>query len=477
MATDPTNNNDTGGGSGESDLTGLLEGIVATMLVDDPEGHSSSLSSLVPDFSSVTELSTRQIKAVFYLQPCMAVLSIIGNALILQSIWRRRLYDSVYGRLMLGVSVSNCITVTTLALEPLAVPAEHLLGPYGARGNQQTCTAAGFCLLFGLSSNIFYLASLMLHFVLTICYKFREEWIKKRLEPFFHILALSISLGFSLTGLILELFNPLGVVPGICFIQDLPQGCTEMDFVECQRGESADQFMWRFVLGPGLILYAFLNVCLVLVYRKVLQRASESQRISRRIHWRFSTFKHYKAVERQSSFYAINYFLSLGLTFMLPLAMRIVDPLEHQQAFYRIQVVNATIWPLQGFFSFIIFTLPRYAEIAGRNIEEPRWWILRQAVFSKRASDKIRGKHSQSSSTVLQSFSVRTVPNQNIIIEETPSSSSPDNDKLDGVALEAVASSSSMESRPASAPPQHNDEAGGDGEPSPSSLLEITTAR
>jgi hypothetical protein len=337
-----------------------------------------------PSFQDVTDLSDTQIRVAVILPCLMAIFSVIGNVLILYAIITRKMYSGVYGRLMIGFTLSSLMVSLIIMIGPLPV-VEQVFGEYGAVGNTASCSTAGFFLQIAFTSNMLYLASLMSHFVMSIRYGYSEEFIKKKLELVSHTVSIIISLFTGALGLELQSFNPSGVVPNMFFLSPYPRGCEITKLIPCQRGEKAPTLMMAFITIPVLCCYLFLNICLFLVFNAVWKRAQAS---SLRI---MSTFKHFKTVEQQSSLYAISFFFTYGLVVILPLARTIIEnPLKHQKTLYILQMTVQLSRTLQGVFNWIIFTLPRYKQIShGLEEDQSFWCTLMQVVFWKEDSHQI----------------------------------------------------------------------------------------
>jgi hypothetical protein len=285
---------------------------------------------------------------------------------------------------MIGFTLSSLVISLIIVIGPLPV-VEEVFGEYGAMGNTASCSTAGFFLQIAFTSNMLYLASLMSHFVMSIRYRYSEDFIKQKLELVSHLVSITMALLTGVLGLAFQSFNPSGIVPNMCFLSAYPRGCDTSELIQCQRGEKATTLMLAFINIPVLCCYLFLNICLFLVFNTVWKRVKDS---SIRI---MSTFKQYKTVEQQSSLYAVSFFFTYGLVVILPLARTIIDnPLEHQKTLYILQMTVQLSRTLQGVFNWIIFTLPRYKQIShGTKEDQSFWCTLKQVIFWKEDSHQI----------------------------------------------------------------------------------------
>jgi hypothetical protein len=92
-------------------------------------------------------------------------------------------------------------------------------------------------------------ASLCVYYVLTIKYSFSDTKIVKRVEPYLIAVPILFSLSTGLLGVAWDLFNPVNVAPGGCYISGpYPYGCENDEDTECLRGVPPAPFTTETVL-------------------------------------------------------------------------------------------------------------------------------------------------------------------------------------------------------------------------------------
>jgi hypothetical protein len=185
-------------------------------------------SSFTPPFSE------RQLKAVAIVPKLAAFPSILGSLFIIQHVLRsKERRNRVYHRILLFMGIHDFIHAIKAFVSTWPIP-EGTSFVYGARGNTATCTAAGFLGQGGSLTSIFYNGSLTLFFLLVVRYGWKEERIKRTVEPWLHIVPCAVGWSTAIAGIPLSLYNAFGWT---CWINSYPFGC--IDNVNCERGDNA----------------------------------------------------------------------------------------------------------------------------------------------------------------------------------------------------------------------------------------------
>jgi hypothetical protein len=157
-------------------------------------------------------------------------------------------------RALLGMSFVDVLATTGWWLSNWAVPAST--GNLGL-GNVASCNFQGFLLQLAIGAPL-YNCSLALYYLLVIRYNWTNAQLVK-IERFVHAAILSFSIGTSIAGLPLTMYNRVGTV---CWVVGSPPDCgnsiTEFnEEVTCDRGDHA----WLF----GVFLFYFpLWLCVLL---------------------------------------------------------------------------------------------------------------------------------------------------------------------------------------------------------------------
>ena len=108
----------------------------------------------------------------------------------------------------------------------------------------------------------------------------REQGIARHVEPVLHVMIPLIVVGSSVLGVVYDLFNPLLVMAGLCWIFEYPVGCTDDPTMDCQRGGGSDgRWVGKFLINgiTGLSLLAVL-VSMPLICWRVYTRERKMAR-------------------------------------------------------------------------------------------------------------------------------------------------------------------------------------------------------
>mmetsp|Transcript_16193 Transcript_16193/g.39587 ORF Transcript_16193/g.39587 Transcript_16193/m.39587 type:complete len:260 (-) Transcript_16193:1396-2175(-) len=194
-------------------------------------------------------------------------LSIWGSGSIIRAIWtdRKVKMRRVYQRLMLGLSIMDFISSVSLVVTmPWLAPAE--LGNelvFQAYGNFTTCAISAFFYNF-MQGAACYSGCLAILFLSQVRYEVGERKFAHRAEPFFHAISILVPVASGTIGAVTGQLNPNTGIPGLCYIQEYPVGCTENEDIPCIRGELAKDSSRLFgmvtVAGFVVILIAMLLI-------------------------------------------------------------------------------------------------------------------------------------------------------------------------------------------------------------------------
>eukprot|EP00553_Chaetoceros_curvisetus_P015258 CAMPEP_0204645080 /NCGR_PEP_ID=MMETSP0718-20130828/1927_1 /ASSEMBLY_ACC=CAM_ASM_000674 /TAXON_ID=230516 /ORGANISM="Chaetoceros curvisetus" /LENGTH=149 /DNA_ID=CAMNT_0051666825 /DNA_START=114 /DNA_END=559 /DNA_ORIENTATION=+ len=146
-------------------------------------------------------------------------------------------------------------------------PSDSKYRIWNVRGNEVTCDAQGFLIIFGMGGGLFYNAMLNLYFVAVVKYGKSEDYIRNKIEPFLHGVPIVVGLAMSIVGLVGNHINDGG--GGICnWSAHYPPHCQGYGVgdvrdgfeIPCYRGsEGADTFLISQMVGlliPGVIIIA-----------------------------------------------------------------------------------------------------------------------------------------------------------------------------------------------------------------------------
>ena len=144
-------------------------------------------------------------------------ISIMSSAAIVWHILRsHKGLSSTYHRLVFGLCVGDLMFSFAFAFSSTPVPKEmQYLIPI-ARGNVRSCAAQGFFLTVGIVIASFYNCVICLYYLSIITYNKKDDYIKRKLEPWFHGVPIVSAIVIGITGVIVKQYNNDGI-GGLCY--------------------------------------------------------------------------------------------------------------------------------------------------------------------------------------------------------------------------------------------------------------------
>ena len=341
-----------------------------------------------------------QTKISSSLQICSGILSTIGSSLIIYVIRSNRgNKQSMYYRLMMGLSIVDLFTSLAYAVNSLASPV-GTPNTWFAYGNQVTCVIQGVFFQIGLAV-MFYNSALMLYFVLRIRYQKPESWLQDNIERSIHIIIILIAVVPSIIGIRLGVFNNIGV---ICYVAAYPRGCDLTDTISCDRGEYAKEFLWSTSLSWFIVNFIWLCVSVVIVWRTVQKNEQRMMQkynfavTSSNCHARISITEDNRTPKRhqnvltktieirnQAIRYVIIFFLCYFWSFLLQVKIirnpRLLEFVRYASSFFH---------PLQGFLNLFNFVFLRVKRIRRRQNARNIFYALYLVIFKTETELKQR---------------------------------------------------------------------------------------
>jgi hypothetical protein len=154
--------------------------------------------------------------------------------------------STTYHRLVFGLCIGDILASFGFALGSTMVPKEmNYLAP-SAQGSMTTCTAQGFIFAVGSNFANLYNCSICLYYLSIIRYNKKDEYIRNKLEPWFHGISIIIPL---VVGFILIAMKGYNAYGPFCFMgpNDAPHcigyknGETPEGFsIPCGRGDGGE---------------------------------------------------------------------------------------------------------------------------------------------------------------------------------------------------------------------------------------------
>ena len=167
-----------------------------------------------------------------------ASISIIGSAAIIWHILRsHKGLASTYHWLVFRLCVGDLMSSFAWALNSTAAPKEVQYLIPSARGNVATCAAQGCIVTAGITMATFYNCSICVYYLSVVTFNKKDEYIKRKLEPWFHGVPVISAIMIGIIGLIMKQYNTnYWVTNGI-----IPEGFT----IPCGRGDTASGNLFK----------------------------------------------------------------------------------------------------------------------------------------------------------------------------------------------------------------------------------------
>ena len=192
--------------------------------------------------------------------------------------------SSTYHRLVFGLCVGDVLFSLALAFNSTAAPKELQYTLPFARGNVGTCTAQGLFIIVGALTATFYNCMICLYYLSIITFNKKDEYIKRKLEPWFHGIPIILALWTGITGLVTKSFNSDGDIIACLPIRYYPPHCSAVEYgiipagytIPCGRGDTDSGIMFQTIVGllaisfmPYIITPSIIVGTMVTMYRTV----------------------------------------------------------------------------------------------------------------------------------------------------------------------------------------------------------------
>jgi hypothetical protein len=189
--------------------------------------------------------------------------------------------STTYHRLMFGLCIADIMSSVGFVLGSTMVPKEMNYYIPSAHGNTATCTAQGFLITIGVGVAAAYNCSICLYYLSIIRYNKKDEYIRNKLEPCFHGMAI---IGPLVVGFILIAMKAYNEYEGVCHLvpNDAPHcigyesGDTPEGFsIPCGRGDGEENpilYLVTSIIGFGstlIVTPTVIVVTMILMYRSV----------------------------------------------------------------------------------------------------------------------------------------------------------------------------------------------------------------
>jgi len=291
------------------------------------------------------------------------ILSILGSSAIIFIIMsdRKRKLSRSKNRLMLLMSIFDVIQSVSLAFSVMPLPRHQ--GVYGARGTFNSFRVQVFFILLGMTVPL-YNASLSLLYLLTIRYNIPIKVFSSKIEPFLHTISIVVPLSMSIL-LVTRYWESISSSPPPVTIYSL------------------------FSIFPAAMLYIVIvavSFTLTLLSMMSISYAVIDQQNNMTRH-NFSTHQTNRSTilrTKETVIQAIFYSLACFLTHISSFIMAIIglhgSGIKYVFSFW--QVASIILFPLQGFWNFVLYCRPGVKHVRKMNPEISLFGAIREVVFN-----------------------------------------------------------------------------------------------
>ena len=272
-------------------------------------------------------------------------------------------------RLLVGISVHDMIaSFFGFFLSTWPIPADTWL-VYGNVGTRRTCTMQGFFFQAGIGTGPLYSAALTTFYLLNIVFEMTTDKIVKNAEPLLHAIPIAFGWGTAIAGLPLTLYNAADRVGFMCWIAEYPAFCSLRD--SCERGANANIYRLAFLYVWVLAVFFYMAVSMTWIYYKVLSIERATDRWTEASGQRRRR-NHSKKVAAQGLQYVVAFIFPwiFGISVSILLHQTYGDISASARlinATTVLEIMNAIIWPLKGFFTFLAYMRPHGKDGVGRT--------------------------------------------------------------------------------------------------------------
>jgi len=336
----------------------IFEGELYEDLINDPRAQVETV------YTSLSGIITARASSLV-----SSISSFLIIVIIMRSVTK---LSTVYHRIVFGMSVSDCLGSLAIALATWPMPKEMIYRQFDTAvyGNSTTCTVQGFFFLTGMIATFSYNTSLCIYYLCVMRFQRTEKSIRKRIEPFLHVLSLCIPLGLTVPLIYLDLIVPTPY-DFTCTGATYPYWCgggTEQD-PECLQLSTTKATQIRLALLAAYFLGAFI------IFSSMINIAwtvfSKNRKFSQYLETMYSIRMNNKSedinrdtasnpmVEQRRVWHAESKIILLQASsylaaFLVCQIFPLISLLVRKNSSV-LQFTHVLLRPLQGFFNFLIF--------------------------------------------------------------------------------------------------------------------------
>jgi hypothetical protein len=307
----------------------------------------------------MSDFTESQKRALAIAPKIVAVIGMVGDLIIITEILvldRPNKLKRTIHRILLVMSICDLIPTFGWFLSTWPIPKEED-GLFYNAGNETTCVVQGFMNQWSISVPLLNMC-LAIYYLLVIQYSWTEKQIRKKVEPLFYGLSLSVAIGTCSASVALDLFNNANIW---CWIAPMPLDCNQSynnnGETDCIRGNNATLYQWVFYYVIVWFALLFVTVIMFKVYLSFRKLETANARYATAMSSHGGRNKASRA--RQVGTQGICYVGAMYVTFFFPTVNRAVQAFAGVTSF-PLLFLAVISFPIQGFCNFLVYIRPRF---------------------------------------------------------------------------------------------------------------------
>ena len=359
-----------------------------------PTSRHSDVTESDDFFQNTFQSLIDESKANSIAQIVSSVISFISSVAIMCVIYRSYIgVSTTFHRILMALSVSDATSSFWMMLATVPVPTSARGYIWNPMGNVHSCNTQGFFLYLGIMAAPLYNCSLCLYYLAVVKYNKKDAYIRAKLEPYLLAIPAAITLILATTILSLRSFNP--ILTHCWVAEGEPYLCEEGLGVCWERGEGTRTLFSVTVAGLFTLLPCVIVVTMTIMYKAAKKNEEKLSKYgvgalrvranlgnppddtnvkhgllrSFKASWkRFSTKnspgtngtrsnnakKQSRVIFEKALLYSIAYFATYIFVFVNSMYYWV-----GREVPFGLDMASSIIFPLQGFFNFVVFMYPR----------------------------------------------------------------------------------------------------------------------
>jgi hypothetical protein len=325
-----------------------------------------------------------QMKTLAIVPKFSAAIGIAGDLIIIIEILvldRPNKIKRTIHRILLAMSICDMIASFGFFLSTWPIPKEEE-GLFYNVGNETTCVWQGFIIQWSISVPLLNMC-LAIYYLLMIQYSWTEEQIRKKVEPFFYGLSLSVAIATCSASVALDLFNNANIW---CWIAAKPLGCDQSynnnGETDCLRGNNAELYRWFFYYALVWFALLFVGVIMFKVYLTFRKLETANARYATAMSHGGSKNKATISRARQVGTQGIWYVGAMYITFFFSTVNRATQAISGVTSF-PLLFLQAISIPSQGFWNFLVYIRPRFIKYRSDHPGGTVWGTLKAILYDQ----------------------------------------------------------------------------------------------